>query len=159
MQEEDLNDDLNMCTRNYNDRQDYNSESDAEHPWSSSRKAMHTHPWTNSFMSRIAQRVMATWLTIWWCNTTSWVLKNQNSPERRLMNMSLGCWHWRWYLIPRWDNWISPLRYIFSRGRIPMKPVSNWWHGKLEICIDMSPILSVWQASSSARNTTPRHTP
>jgi len=77
--------------------------------------------------------------------------------RRRRMNESLRHWHRRRYPMKRLNDWIQPLMYIFSRGRIQTKPVSNWLHGTLEICGDISTLLTMWQASSSAQNhTTPR---
>jgi len=76
--------------------------------------------------------------------------------RRRWMNGSLRRWHPRRYPIKRLNDWIHLLVYILTRGRIQTKPVSNGLHGKLEICGDMGPLLSTWQASSSAQNTTPR---
>jgi len=72
------------------------------------------------------------------------------------MNVSLHHWHLRWYWIKHLNDWIPPLMYIFSRRRIQMKPVSDWLHGKLEICGNISPLLTMWQPSSSAQNTMPR---
>jgi len=76
--------------------------------------------------------------------------------RRRRMNPSLRQWHPRRYPIKCLNDWIRPLMYIFTRGRIQTKPVSNWLHGKPEICGNMSPLLTTWQASSSAQYTTPR---
>jgi len=95
----------------------------------------------------------------------SWVLHRFNlyilsigrsifSPRRR-MNSSLRHRHPTWYPIECLNDWVRPLMFTFPRRRIQMTHVSNWLHGKLEICGDMSPVLERWQASSSAQNTTP----
>jgi len=76
--------------------------------------------------------------------------------RRRRMNASLRRWQPRTCPIKRLNDWIRPLINRFTRGRIQTKPVSNWLHGKREICGDMSPLLTTWHASSSAQNTTPR---
>jgi len=68
------------------------------------------------------------------------------------MNGSLRCWHPRRYLITRFNDWIHLLVYIVTRGRIHTKPVSDWSHGKHEICGDMSPLLTSWQDSSLVPN-------
>jgi len=76
--------------------------------------------------------------------------------QSRRMNASLSGWHARRYPITRLNDWIRLLMYIFHRGRIQTKLVSNWLHWKLEICGDISPLLTTQQASSSPQNTTPR---
>jgi len=76
--------------------------------------------------------------------------------RRRRKNASLRRWHPRRYPIKRLNDWIRPLMYTFTRGRIQTKPVSNWLHGKLEICGDMSPLLTRWQASLPVQNSTRR---
>jgi len=58
------------------------------------------------------------------------------------MNVSLRRWHPRRYPIKRLKDGIRPLMDIFTRGRIQTKLVSNWLHGMLEICGDMSPLLT-----------------
>jgi len=45
--------------------------------------------------------------------------------------------------------------YISSRWRIQTKPMSNWLHGKLEICGDISPLLMMWQALTLMQNWMP----
>jgi len=75
---------------------------------------------------------------------------------KRRINTSLHCWHLRRYWIKCFNDWIRLPMYIFTRGRIQTKPVSNWLYGKLEICGDMSPLLTTWQASLLAQNTMPR---
>jgi len=77
--------------------------------------------------------------------------------SRRRMNGILRCRHPRRYSIERLNNCIRSLMCIFTRGRIQTKLVSDWLHGKLEICGDMSPSLTTWQASFSAEIETPRH--
>jgi hypothetical protein len=75
---------------------------------------------------------------------------------KRRMNSTWHHWHPRSYLIKRLNDWIRPLMYTFTRGRIQAKPVSNCLHEKLDISVDMSPLVVMWQASSLAQNTTPR---
>jgi len=78
------------------------------------------------------------------------------SFRRRRMNVSLHRWHPRRYPIMLLNDCIRLLMYILTRGMIQMKPVSNWLHGQLQLCGDMSLLLSTWQASSSAQITMPR---
>jgi len=54
------------------------------------------------------------------------------------------------------NDWIRSPIDSFTRGRLQTNPVSNQLHGKLEICANMSLWLMLWQASSSAQNTTHR---
>jgi len=75
--------------------------------------------------------------------------------SRRRINKHLRRCTPRRYLIRRLNDWICPQMYIFIWGRIQMKPVSNWLHGKLEICGHVGPLLMTWQASSSVQKTTP----
>jgi len=77
------------------------------------------------------------------------------SRSRRI-NASRRRWHPSRYPIKRLNDWIRPLMYIFSRGRIQTQLVSDWLHRELEIYRDMSPLLTTWPASSSAQNTWPR---
>jgi len=76
--------------------------------------------------------------------------------RRRRMNISLPRCHPSWYLCKRLNDWIHPVTHTLSRARIHKKLVSNWFHGKLAIGGDMSPLLMMWQALSSAQNSTPR---
>jgi len=69
------------------------------------------------------------------------------------MNTSLHHWHRRSYSIECLNSWICPPMYILTRERIQTKPASNWLHGRLEICGDMRPLLTVWQPLTSAQNT------
>ena len=63
--------------------------------------------------------------------------------RRCRMNASLRSWHPSRYSVKRLNNWILLVMYILTKGWIEMKPVSNWFHGKLEICGNMSPLLTV----------------
>jgi len=74
-------------------------------------------------------------------------------PLRTRMNASLRHWHPRRYQIKHLNHWIGPLMSIFSGGMNQKKPVSNWSHGKLEICGNMSNLLTMWHASLSVQNT------
>jgi len=76
--------------------------------------------------------------------------------QRRTMNASLRCWYPRWHPIKRLNDWVCPLMIILTKGRIQMKPVSNWLHGDLETIRDISRLLMTWQAWFLAQNTTPR---
>jgi len=58
------------------------------------------------------------------------------------MNVSLCHWHPRWYSIKHLNDLIRPQMYIFTSGRIHMKPVSNRLHGQLEICCEIGPLLT-----------------
>jgi len=82
------------------------------------------------------------------CRCNPYILSVGRSvlSQGRRINTSLRCWYPGRYLIQCLNEWICPLKYIFTRGRIQNKPVSNWLHGKLEICEDMSPLLTTWQA-------------
>jgi len=75
--------------------------------------------------------------------------------QRRWTNVSLRRWHPRRYSIKRLYNWIHPLMSIFTRARTEINVVSNWLHGKLKICGNMSTVVTMWQASSSEQNTMP----
>jgi len=74
----------------------------------------------------------------------------------RRINTRLSWEHPGRYQIMCLNDWIPLLAYILNRGRIQMKLISNWFQGKLPICGDMSPLLTTWQASSSAQNTMPK---
>jgi len=62
--------------------------------------------------------------------------------QKRRMISGLCHWHPRRHSIKCFNNCIRPSLYIFTRGRIQTKPVSNWLHGQQEICGDMSPLLT-----------------
>jgi len=97
----------------------------------------------------------------WWelyyllCRRNSYILHVGMSivSRTRRINASLRFWHSGKYPIKHVDDWICPLMYIFTRGRIQMMPVRNWLHGKLEICGDMRPLLTTWQVSLSVQIT------
>jgi len=69
-------------------------------------------------------------------------VKRSIFSRRRRMNVSLHRWHPSRYPIMRLNDSIRQLMYIFTRGRIQTKPVSNWLYRNLEICGDMSPLLT-----------------
>jgi len=58
------------------------------------------------------------------------------------MNLSVCRWHPGRYPIKRLKDSIRLLMYTFTKGWIQTKPVSNGLHGMLEICGDMSPLLT-----------------
>jgi len=76
--------------------------------------------------------------------------------QRRIMNHSLCHWQPGRYSIKHLNNWIHLLISILSRWRIQMKPVRNSLHGTLQICGDVSTLLTTWQAASSTQDTMPR---
>jgi len=75
--------------------------------------------------------------------------------RRRRINAGPHRWHPRRYLIKCLNDWICLLMSIFTRGRIQTKPVSIWLHGQLEIQCNMSPWLTMCQASSSVLGVLP----
>jgi len=74
---------------------------------------------------------------------------------KRRMNVIPHSCHPRRYSIKCVNNWIRQQMTIFIRGTIQTKPVSNWAHGTLEMCGDLNPLLTTWQASLAAQNTMP----
>jgi len=59
------------------------------------------------------------------------------------MNVSLHCWHARRYPRIHLNGYVHPLIEIFTYRSRETKPVSNWLHGKVESCRNMSPLLKM----------------
>jgi len=83
-------------------------------------------------------------------------VRRSTMSRRRRMKPSLRRRHPGRNLIQGLNDSIRLQMYIFTRGKIQTKLVSNWLHGKLEICGDMSSLLTMPQDSSSVQNSTPR---
>jgi len=91
------------------------------------------------------------------CRSNHYMISIDRSicSRRRRMKAHLGHRQQRRYLIKPLNDCFCPRMYIFTEGRIQMNPVSNWLHGKLEICGDMSTLLTTWQAPSLVQNDIP----
>ena len=136
--DEDLDDDITTIPDNSNDHWDDNSESDNEPSQRLSRSAMCKRRSRDPFMSRLGNWVAAT-----------------QSPHT--LAQHLYCEHHEVDCVSECLNvCIRPLMYIFTRGSIQTKLVSNWFQGTVESWGDSIPLVTKWQATSSGQNTMPR---
>ena len=94
--------------------------SSQQHLKSKSHQLLWLKRWRNSFILRVGRSIFSV---------------------KRRMNASLGHWYPRTYRISCLNDLIRLLLYIFTRGRIQMKSVSNWLHGELDMCGGISTVL------------------
>jgi len=95
------------------------------------------------------------WIELYFCATCTfciWQVLSCLAGEGRMTACTTGI---EGYLFKHLYDWIHPLILMCTRGRIQIKPESNWLLGNREIVRNMSSVLTEWQASSSAQNTMP----
>jgi len=153
---ENFNDNLHTIWNNFNASGCDYLECDNGPLWWPSRKPMGKRPSNDSRMSSQGTQVIATWFTSTFLRAPYsyrlmlyivWEAEDEREPVKLASKEVLHAHR---------NDWIRPLMYIFTSRRIQMTQVSNWLHGKLEICGNMRPLLKTWQLSSLAQNTTAR---
>ena len=114
-----------------------------DHPWKQSESSLRRIPLCQHFENESRHLH----LLLHWRNHYILSIGKSRLSQRTRMYTSLSHWYPRRYSITGLNDWIRPLMYIFTRGRIQTNPVSIWLHGKLKICGNMSTWLTTWQAS------------